>query len=314
MSSWIVIIALGALCAFVMLYPLWQRRSDRVLGAGIESDDIAVQWTLEKDRLVREQHELDIALAEGKISPETHLVEREQVVEDAKRALDKLRQARSMNEKLAVNAEHKPRAYPRFSLAFGALIFISTVALTIHLKGLDVRKKVQTADGVPQIQMADIKKMVASLEARVNEGQGTIKDQLMLARSYVVLGDRDKALGLYQKIHQSDASNMGAVMALGQIYFNSKDVSEQKQSLAYFDKALAIEPNKIEALWFKSLGLVRDRKLEQARELLVRLQSVSKDNKQAQDAVGRLLAELDKNRVSNQKSKSNNQSPDASTN
>ncbi len=312
MSSWIVIIALGALCAFVMLFPLWQRRSDRVLGAGIESDDIAVQWTLEKDRLVREQHELDIALAEGKISPDTHQIEREQVVEDAKRALDKLRQARSMNEKLAVNAEHKPRAYQRFSLVFGALIFISTIALTVHLKGLDVRKKVQTAEGAPEVQMADIKKMVASLETRVNEGQGTIKDQLMLARSYIVLGDHDKAVGLYQKIHQSDASNMGAVMALGQIYFNSKNVSEQKQSLTYFDKALVIEPNKIEALWFKSLWLVRDRKLEQARELLVRLQSVSKDNKQAQDAVGRLLAELDKNRVTNHKSKT--QSPDARTN
>ncbi len=316
MSSWIGILALGALSLFIMLFPLWQRRADRGLGTGIESDDIAVQWELEKDRLVKEQHDLDVALAEGKITPETHVYEREQVVEDAKRALEKLRQARSMSEKLSASKDHKPRSYPRIAMGMAALTLVFTFGLILQLKGLDIHREVKTANGKPQIQMADIEKMVASLEARVKAGEGSEKDQMMLARSYVVLGKRDQALALYQKIHEQDAGNINVIMALGEIYFNSQDKDEQSKAHVYFDKALAVEPNKPEALWFKSLGLVRDRKLDEARVLLVRLQSVAKDNKKAQEAVGQLLAELDKNRNSgsgnNVKDKGGDKSPEES--
>ena len=316
MSSWIGILALGALSLFIMLFPLWQRRADRGLGTGIESDDIAVQWELEKDRLVKEQHDLDIALAEGKITAETHMYEREQVVEDAKRALEKLRQARSMSEKLAASNEHKPRSYPTIALIMAGLTLVCTIGLILQLKGLDIHRQVKSANGKPQIQMADIEKMVASLEARVKAGEGSEKDEMMLARSYVVLGKRDQAIALYQKIHAQDAGNINVIMALGEIYFNSKNDSEQNKAQVYFDKALAVEPDKPEALWFKSLGLVRNRKLDEARVLLVRLQSVAKDNKKAQKAIGQLLAELDKNRNSssgnNVKDEGGDKSPEES--
>lgn len=296
MSSLIVIFALGALSLVIVLLPLWQRRADRSLGSGIETDDIALQWEMEKDRLVKEQHDLDLALAEGKLSPEVHKVEREMVVADAQRALERLRLARKMNEKMASAARHKPRAYPKYGAVLGSLILISTFALSFYLDGQDIQRQVAAPkNGEPQLKMADIEKMVASLEARVKAGEGTDRDKLMLARSYLVLGRKPEAIAEYQRLHEADGKNMPAIMALGQIYFNSKNKDDWQKALTYFEKALVVEPDKPEALWYKSLGLVRERKLKEARVVLAHLQEVAKDNKQAQDAVAQLLAELDKN-------------------
>lgn len=302
MSSLIGIFALGVLSLVVMLLPLWQRRADRSLGSGIETDDIVVQWELEKDRLVKEQHDLDIALAEGKIPEAVHRVEREQVVSDAKRALERLRQARSRGEGLVAAAKHKPRAYPKYGAVLGSLILVASLGLTFYLDRQDVVRQVAQPKqpGEQNINMADIEKMVRSLETRVQAGGSSLREQTMLARSYLVLGRRDDAIALYENIRSQDEDNMVALMALGEIYFNSKDKGDWGKALGYFEQALSLQPDKPEALWYKSLGLVRERKLDEARVVLAHLKVVAKDNEQAQAAVTQLLAELDKNRAAQQ--------------
>ena len=297
MSAIIGILALGGLCLFIMFLPLWQRRSDRSLGNGIETNDLSQQWEIEKDRLVKEQNDLDVALAEGKITEKTHKIEREQVMEDAKRALNKLRQARNMSERLATNAKHKPRVYPQYGMAFAATILLATGALIFHLNGHDIQRQLSPHEQAQNTSMPEIKKMVAGLEKRVKESGGTRTERMMLARSFLVIGRRDDSIALYKKISAENKRDVGALMALGEILFNSKDKEEQSQALSYFEKALVIEPDKPEALWYKSLALIRDRKIDESRVVLARLKDVAKDNKQAQDAVSRLLAELDKNRV-----------------
>ena len=297
MSALISILALGGLSLFIMLVPLWQRRSDRSLGTGIETNDLSVQWESEKDRLVKEQNDLDVALAEGKITEKTHKVEREQVMEDAKRALNKLRQARSMSEKLATRAHHKPRSYPSYGLGFAASILVATAALTFHLNGQDIVRKLSPQETAQNTTTPDIKKMVATLEKRVTEEGGSKQEQLMLARSFLVLGRKADSIELYKKIVAENKGEVSALMALGEIHFNSKEKQDQSEALKYFNQALDAEPDKPEALWYKSLALIRDRKIEESRKILTRLKVVAKDNKKAQDAVTQLLAELDKNRA-----------------
>lgn len=294
MSSLIGILALGGFALIAMLWPLWQKRADRGLGVGVENDDVAALWEKEKDRLLLEQVELDSALAEGKISSAVHLEERTLLMSEAERALKRLRQARSREERLASAGEHTPRIYPVAGGIFAVLTLIATMVLVLELKGLDITRQVKQAEA-PKIDMAQIRGMVARLEARVQNGESSTKEQLMLARSYFVLGERDKSLALYMSIHENDAQNMETIMALGEIYFGAKAPEEQAKALGFFDKALAIEPAKVEALWFKSLALVRQRKFDDARAVLVRLRDVAKDNKMAQDAIKRLLEELDKN-------------------
>ncbi len=301
MSSLIGIIALGALTLFVMLLPLWQRRADRSLGTGLETNDLSTQWENEKDRLVKEQHDLDLALAEGKISEETHAVEREQVVYDAKRALERLRFARSESEKRASKAKHKPKAYPLWGMGFAASIFVATIGLVFHLNGQDVQRQLTQAEAQKAPGQPDIQKMVAALEERVKAGGSSLKEQLMLARSFLVLGRRDESISLYKGIAKANSDNVPALMALGEIHFNSKTPEEQSQALQYFEKALVVEPDKPEALWYKSLALLREKKFDQSRTVLVKLKEIAKDNPKAMEAVTQLLTELDKNRAKTQK-------------
>ncbi len=290
MSSFIGIFALSALSLFVILLPLWTRRADRGLGQGIETNDITKQWEDEKDRLVKEQHDLDVALMEGRISKELHEDEREQVARDAERALQRLRDARKAMEKSNDKPKTKPRVYPAAGSVLAGIILLSTGFLTFYLNGFDVQRQVAQKTPGPE----DIAKMVASLEQRVKSGQGSMKDQLMLARSYLVLGRRNESITLYDKIQNDDPKNLQAIMALGEIYFSSKDKDDHPKALPYFEKALIVKPDMPEALWYKSLDLVRKRRLDEARNVLERLRDIASDNKQAQDAVKQLLAELDK--------------------
>lgn len=301
MSSLISIIALGALTLFVMLLPLWQRRADRSLGTGLETNSLSIQWENEKDRLVKEQHDLDLALAEGKISEETHAVEREQVVYDAKRALERLRLARSESEKRTAKAKHKPRSYPLWGMGFAASILVASIGLVFHLDGQDVQRELSQAEASKAPTQPDIQKMVASLEERVKSGGSSLKEQLMLARSFLVLGRRNESISLYKGIAKANGDNVPALMALGEIHFNSKAPEEQSQALLYFEKALVVEPDKPEALWYKSLALLRDKKFDQSRTVLVKLKEIAKDNPKAIEAVSQLLTELDKNRAKAQK-------------
>ena len=295
MTSWIALLALSVLSLVVMLLPLWFARADRRLGSGVESDDASALWAQEKDRLLREQDDLDVALAEGKIAPETHAAERAAVADDAKRVLSRLRREKDQAEKRAVaEQQHKPQVYAKVGAVFACLIALTTGVLIFELKGLDIHRPQSQADA-RQVTPADIEKMVASLEKRVLAGEGSEQDRLMLARSYQVLGKQEKSVALYNEILKDAPDNMAALLALGELYFKSGDESEQKRAIGYFDRALALDANKPEALWFKSLSLVRMRDFKQARQLLVHLQKTATDNRQAQEAVARLLQELDKN-------------------
>ena len=184
----------------------------------------------------------------------------------------------------------------------GSLILVASLGLTFYLDRQDVVRQVAQPKqpGEQNINMADIEKMVRSLETRVQAGGSSLREQTMLARSYLVLGRRDDAIALYENIRSQDEDNMVALMALGEIYFNSKDKGDWGKALGYFEQALSLQPDKPEALWYKSLGLVRERKLDEARVVLAHLKVVAKDNEQAQAAVTQLLAELDKNRAAQQ--------------
>ena len=297
MTIWVALIALGALCITLMLWPLWFQNRDEDLGVGIENDETAWLWAQEKERLLQEQKELDAALDEGKISPDLHQTEKAAVAVDAQRALERHRQAKDSAAKAVDQSEHRPKVYPAMGAAFASVIVLATGVLVFELKGLDIHRAQKQA-GAPQagqVGMAEIQGMVASLEARVLAGEGSDKDRLMLARSYRVLGKRKKALALYDKISKAEPKNLTVIMALGEMYFNSSEPIEQNKAIGYFDQALAIDANLPEALWFKSLALVRNREFQKARDLLVRLQKAAPDNAQAQEAVARLLQELDKN-------------------
>ncbi len=299
MTSWVLFALLSAITLFVVAGPLWRRRADKALGRGVETDEPTRRWATEKDRLIAEQRALDLTLARGEISEAIHGQERALLQQEATRALDQLRRARTATP-TDPGTQRRPRTYPLAAAALAAAVVISSAALTNYLAQQDMRRDVSPhADGGPPAGETgadgpDVAAMVAQLESKVTEaGDGaTVGDLLMLARSYRVIDRKDEAIALYRRVLAVDARNITAVMALGAMLLNSPQQAERAEAGRQIKTALSLSPGLPEALWLKSLWLMRSHKMAEAKTLLQELLPKVAGDPTARNAVETLLARL----------------------
>jgi len=322
-------IATLLLCCVVLvwtLFPLWVQALDRDPGDGLETDDRISLWREEKDRLVAEMVALDVAITERKIDRESYESERSRVMAEAESAAEELRKARSGAPERAGHA----RTYPLLGGALAGAVAMSAIALVVILNGQDLRTDVSphasgriplTAEqmaagmpdgakpdpGVPNPHAAlgakgpplgpdgtpDVGAMVAKLEGKVKAGGAGLEEVMMLARSYRVLGREEESLAMYRKARDMapDEPQLGLVLASALLRSDSE--TDRSEAEKIVDTALAADPAKPEALWLKSLGLIRRHDIEPAKEILGRLQTIVGENSEARAAVSGLLAELD---------------------
>ena len=144
------------------------------------------------------------------------------------------------------------------------------------------------AEGAP-----DIGAMVGRLEEKVKAGGASLDDVMMLARSYRVLGREDDSLAMYRKARELEPDQPQLDLVLASALLRSDSDADHAEAEQIVEKALAAEPARPEALWLKSIGLIRRHDFEPAKEILGRLQSIVGDNTEARAAVAGLLAELD---------------------
>lgn len=317
------------LCSVVLawtLCPLWMSALDRDLGDGLEKDDRVAKWREEKDRLVAEMVALDMALAEQKIDRASYDRERSKVMGEAETAAEELRKARTD----APERAHVARTYPMIGGALAAIVAISTITLAVMLDGNDLRSDANPhasgriplsaeqaaagppngvrpggevpnphaslgagapvigADGTP-----DIGAMVGRLEEKVKAGGASLDEVMMLARSYRVLGREDDSLAMYRKAREIEPDQPQLDLVLASALLRSDSDADHTEAEEIVEKALAAEPTRPEALWLKSIGLIRRHDFEPAKEILGRLQSIVGENTEARAAVAGLLAELD---------------------
>lgn len=317
------------LCCIVLawtLLPLLTKAFDRDPGNGLETDDRVAKWREEKDRLVAEMVALDMAVTERKIDRASYDSERSRVMAEAESAAEELRKARSG----APATVHTARAYPMVGGALAVVVAMSTVALTVILNGNDLRSDVNPhasgripltpeqaaagppngaspgagmqnphaalADGRPPLGpdgTPDVGAMVARLEGKIKAGGGSLEEVMMLARSYRVLGREADSLAMYRKAREMAPDEPQLALVLASALLRSDSDRDRSEAERIVDNALASEPSKPEALWLKSIGLIRRHDIEPAKEILGRLQSIVGDNSEARAAVSGLLAELD---------------------
>jgi cytochrome c-type biogenesis protein CcmH/NrfG len=314
------IILLCLLVAGWTLYPLIDRASDQSSGSGREADDKVAVWCEEKDRLVGEMVALDLAYAEKKINQADYEGERNRVMAEAEAAADELRRARAKAPVVAKDA----RTYPAIGGILAGGIVLGTVGLTLLLNGYDIR-----ADGNPHADgripltgaMAangadggtsqaqpgaasgampvdangapDVGAMVARLEAKVKSGKASVDETLMLARSYRVLGREDESLAMYRRAQAMAPDEKPINLVVASALLRSDKPADNAEAEKLVDKALAEDPSKPEALWLKSIGLIRRHEIQEAKDVLGRLQGLVKENSEAKTAVAGLLAELE---------------------
>lgn len=316
----IAIILLCLLVAGWTLYPLLRKASDRRLGYGREVDDSIAMWREEKDRLVGEMVGLDLAFAEKKLNQADYEAERKRVMAEAEAAAEELRRARA---KVPAQAK-KARTFPIVGGVLASGVVLGTVGLTVLLNSQDIRATGNPhADGrvpltaeqraanapsisAPSTQNAaargampvdangapDVAAMVARLEAKVKAGGASVDDTLMLARSYRVLGREEESLAMYRQAQAMAPGEKPINLVVASALLRSDKPADNAEAEKMVDKALAEDPAKPEALWLKSLGLIRRHEIEEAKTILGRLQGLVKENSEAQTAVAGLLAEL----------------------
>jgi cytochrome c-type biogenesis protein CcmH/NrfG len=327
MTGALIWLMLCALAALAVLLPLWSRRADVPLGRGSDGDEPEREWQAEKDRLVRELRELDVAQAEGRITAEIHDQQHAALSVEAEQALARLRRARSGSS--PKNSEHTPQQYPGAAVVAAFALFIVSGGVTLisargdvqrgtspHADGRmllapsssaagggnaevvgsqlprsSVSKELQglplAADGSP-----DVGKMVARLEEKVKSGEPSVDDLMMLGRSYRVLGRDEEAISLLKQAAQR-APNRATLLAYGEALFRSGGDARLDEAAQVFDHLLSLAPGMPEALWYKSLALVKRHKVNEARGILRDLKGLVVDNAEASRAVGELLAVLD---------------------
>lgn len=320
MMTLVLILVLCALISLLVFAPLWRGRQEEE-----SADDQPTQGPQivaleqERSRFVEELRGLDIALAEKKLDPHDHATERARLVAAAEKTLQRLRQARAAGAK----GRGGWRLPPVTAIAGGVAVTVLTVGLAYHFNGLDLRQNVsphasgqvplpaQAGDrGATAMAQApgtgaapvldengqpDIAAMVDRLEKRVAEGNPSMEDLAMLARSYGVLGRTAEAIDIYRQALVKEPENVDLMMALGMALFDSDDKQTRAEAAPIFDRILALQPDRPEALWFKSLGLVENHKINDARVILVRLAGLVTENPAAGKAVSTLLKALDAN-------------------
>ncbi len=300
MTFWLAALLLCILTGLVVFWPLWSRRADQPLGDGLESDDMAALWQEEKDRVVAQIQALDVSLAEGKISTEEHARERAALSAEAEGALAQVRKMRRATS--ATDSGHRPRTYPIVSGALAGLLLLAGGGIMVYVSGDVVRRYVSphaerslppTGDETASSPGApDVGAMVARLEARVDEGGASAEDFLMLARSYRTLGRIDESISLYQRTLDADPDNLEALMSLGAALYGSQNEDERRNAENLFDRVLTRQPDLPEALWYKSLLLLRRHEVTEARSMLEYLDALVVDIPEARLAVRKALAQI----------------------
>lgn len=287
-----MILAAILLCCLLgawMFFRFWAKAHDATdrLSAGREA----------KDRLVEEKVALEVAFSEAEIDDNDYRFKRKRVMEEAERASAELSKARA--ERASV--ERLSRSYLLLGATLATAIVVSTAILTFGLEKQDIRPNSNPhADGRVPLPKSidsngapDVAAMVASLEKRVKAGNVSADDMLMLARSYRVLNRETESLAMYRQAQSMAPNDQAVSLVLASALLRSGADSDRDEATKIVEKVLAEDPAKPEALWLKGLGLMLRHEIQQARDVLTKLDGLVGENTAAKKAVVALLAELD---------------------
>lgn len=332
-----MLLAIVVICALVAawtVYPLLAGSADDQSDDGLEADSRAAAWKQEKNRLVAEMVALDVALSEHRIDASDHSEQRNRLMSEAEEAATRLSKLRTAEKTTAAPA----RSYPRLALALALVVIVGGSSIALLLNQNDMRSDVNphadgtiplpsTMAGGPQTNSPsgsqanrgpmfgpdgtpDVGAMVARLETRVNEGNPTIDDVIMLARSYRVLNREDESVALYRRAQTMAPDDTGVRLILASALIRSDKDTYRDEGEEIVDDLLASDPKKPEALWLKSIGLVRRHEIDEARKTLTQLSALVAENSQAKQAVSGLLKELETASASGANSGGNSTTPD----
>jgi len=134
------------------------------------------------------------------------------------------------------------------------LVGISIVVITGSAAGLyNELGSPDVASGASQ--SPDVSRMVTSLAERLQRQPDDVDGWVMLGRSYVTLGNYPEAVRAYERaVELESAQNAQTLVALGVALVEGNERQITPRAVSVFDKALALEPNNPEALFWGGIS------------------------------------------------------------
>lgn len=115
-------------------------------------------------------------------------------------------------------------------------------------------------------RQAMIQGMVEGLAARLEENPNDLDGWMRLARSYNVLDRPQDALAALEKANEAFPEETSVMLLRGRLIRSLSGAPTTAQSQALMDKVLTVDPQNVEALWFKAIGALENGDREVAKE------------------------------------------------
>jgi len=265
-----VLIALILIVTIVVLaYPLWNRTADPIpMGREASADQERIDLEIERQTLLNSLIELDLDLAQGRLTPSDH---------QRLKLIDENRLGRVLADLDSLPQKPAPavRPGPRRTESRVWTKWIGTTALGIVLIGAAVGiyafvnerigmeaaiRYAENEAGTPTQGMPNPAEMVARLEAHLKDNPNDLQGQIMAGRSYMTLKRIEDARRAWTKVLELDSGNFEAHFFMGVITPQTgspMDSKSAEQALSQFETALVKVPRDPAVLWYKGVALLR---------------------------------------------------------
>ena len=257
------------------------------------ADQEAVNITLARERLAT----LDAALADGSIEQATYDYEREQLDYDlaADLRLEKQTRIRSGGHLSAgiLVAVFVPIAAGALYLNIG-----DPAALTRSSATADIATAQNATQGATQNTTqgatgqgateggaaqtpASIAELLPQMEERLNEQPDDIEGWRLLGRSYLSVGEFEKAINAYNRALALDGADVATLAQLAESLAMTREGQLAGEPLEYVNRALAIDADNEHALWLQSIAFQQAGDHESALRGFDRLNGMAAGNAEA---------------------------------
>jgi cytochrome c-type biogenesis protein CcmH len=175
------------------------------------------------------------------------------------------------------------------ALAVPLLAFVLYFALSDWPWDEPARQQAQGAQG----QAASLAQSASQLEERLQREKGDAEGWKMLGRTYVVMGDFDRALKAYNQAYVlTSGKDIEAMLGYAEARVLVDESQFGGEAGQLFEKALAAEPQNPKALWYAGLTAYRGQDLATARSRWAALRDMDAPPEIHQVLVER-IAEID---------------------
>ena len=281
----LLIVSVLILIAFLLILPpLWRKQTVQ------EAD-------LDQRNLTIAQHRL-AELKENRLSGGLSQEQYEEQLADLEQALSD-----DLEIKSHVTAAQSQGRWVIYVLALGIPLLAGSLYFTLG-NYQAISHSAEMSVDPEALKLAEINKMVGGLAEKMKANPDDAKGWLMLGRSYKALDQFPKAVDAFANAYRllGDQAEVMLLYADAIAYANDKNLAGKPTELVF--KALALEPDNMNALWLGGMAKAQQGDPATAIKLWKKLETLLPPNSESLQEIQDLLAKIEStdaiNRVSTQ--------------